>query len=202
MGLIKAAQRFDETRGFKFISYAVSWIRQSILEALSKNAKTVRMPQNKIQQQHVLKALIAKKSQENNGNFSIDDVCKELNIDHETYVILVNGNNSTSLDMQLNNDSEMTFLDIMEDKNTNMDNFISNDSRKIQLKLAFSCLKDTEREVLLYSFGLNKENREMTYSEVGYRLELSGERVRQIKIKALKKLRHYLERHFKSEIEL
>jgi RNA polymerase primary sigma factor len=202
MGLIKAAQRFDETRGFKFISYAVSWIRQSILEALSKNAKTVRMPQNKIQQQHVLKALIAKKSQENNGNFSIDDVCKELNIDHETYVILVNGNNSTSLDMQLNNDSEMTFLDIVEDKNTNMDNFISNDSRKIQLKLAFSCLKDTEREVLLYSFGLNKENREMTYSEVGYRLELSGERVRQIKIKALKKLRHYLERHFKSEIEL
>jgi RNA polymerase primary sigma factor len=202
LGLIKAAQRFDETRGFKFISYAVSWIRQSILEALSKNAKTVRLPQNKIQQQHDLKSLIAKKSQENNGNFSIDDICRELNIDHETYTILINGNNSTSLDMKLNNDSEMTFLDIMEDKNTNMDNFISNDSRKIQLKLAFSCLGHMEKEVLLYSFGINKENREMTYSEVGYRLELSGERVRQIRMKALKKLKSYLERHFKSEIEL
>ena len=202
MGLIKADQRFDETRGFKFISYAVSWIRQSILEALSKNAKTVRLPQNKIQQQHDLKALIAKKSQENNGNFSIDEVCKELNIDHETYNILVSGNSATSLDSKISNDNETTLLDVIEDKNAGIEKFISNDSRKIQLNLAFSCLKDTEREVLLYSFGLNKENREMTYSEVGYRLELSGERVRQIKIKALKKLRHYLERNFKSEIEL
>lgn len=202
MGLIKAAQRFDETRGFKFISYAVNWIRQSILEALSKNAKTVRLPQNKIQQQHDLKALIAKKSQENNGNFSIDEVCKELNIDHETYNILVSGNSATSLDSKISNDNETTLLDVIEDKNAGIEKFISNDSRKIQLNLAFSCLKDTEREVLLYSFGLNKENREMTYSEVGYRLELSGERVRQIKIKALKKLRHYLERNFKSEIEL
>ena len=202
MGLIKAAQRFDETRGFKFISYAVSWIRQSILESLSKNAKTVRMPQNKIQQQHELKHLIAKKSQENNGNFSIDEVCKELNIDHETYNILVSGNSATSLDSKISNDNETTLLDVIEDKNAGIEKFISDDSRKIQLKLAFSCLGHMEKEVLLYSFGLNKENREMTYSEVGYRLELSGERVRQIKIKALKKLKHYLERHFKSEIEI
>ena len=202
LGLIKAAQRFDETRGFKFISYAVSWIRQSILEALSKNAKTVRLPQNKIQQQLELRNLIAKKSQEGNGNFSVDEICKELNIDHETYAILVNGNNAASLDSQLSSDKETTLLDILEDENASIDNLIINDSRKIQLKFAFSCLGPIEKEVLLYSFGMNKENREMTYSEVGYRLELSGERVRQIRVKALKKLKGYLERNFGSEIDL
>jgi RNA polymerase sigma factor (sigma-70 family) len=150
----------------------------------------------------LLKIAEAKKSQENNGNFSIDEVCKELNIDHETYNILVSGNSATSLDSKISNDNETTLLDVIEDKNAGIEKFISDDSRKIQLKLAFSCLGHMEKEVLLYSFGLNKENREMTYSEVGYRLELSGERVRQIKIKALKKLKHYLERHFKSEIEI
>lgn len=202
LGLIKAAQRFDETRGFKFISYAVSWIRQSILDALSKNSKTVRLPQNKIQQQHDLKNLIAKKSQEGNGNFSVDEICKELSIDHETYAILVNGNVASSLDTQLSTDKELTLLDVLQDENANIEDFISTDTRKIQLKLAFSCLNPIEKEVLLCSFGMTKENREMTYGEVGDRLELSGERVRQIRIKALKKLKGYLVRHFGSEIEL
>ncbi len=200
VGLIKAAQRFDETRGFKFISYAVGWVRQSILEAIIKHGKLIRLPQNRVQQQNRLLDLITKKTQENNGFFSTDEICKELNIDHQTFNILFIGNKSTSLDTQINNDSETTLLDILKDETDNIDDHLTNITRKKQIETALSCLSEIEKEVIMLSYGINKQNREYTNIEIAHKLEFSSERIRQIKNKALKRLKILLNRKFGSEI--
>lgn len=200
LGLIKAAQRFDETRGFKFISYAVSWIRQSILESIAKNGTTVRLPQNKIQQQNHLKDLVNKKKQENNGYFSIDEVCKELNLDHITFNILYAGNKSTSLDSKLTPDGETTLLDVLKDDILNIDDYVTGNSRKKQIEFSLSCLSEIEKEVIILSYGLNDKNQELTNGEIATRLEFSSERIRQIKNNALRKLRTFMKRNFGSEI--
>jgi RNA polymerase primary sigma factor len=200
VGLIKAAQRFDETRGFKFISYAVSWVRQSILESILKHGKTIRLPQNRIQQQHRLLDLVTKKIQENNGFFSVDEVCRELNIDHQTFNILYIVNKSTSLDTQINNDSETTLLDILNNDENNPEDYVAINTRKNQIQTALSSLTDIEKEVIMLSYGLNKNNREFTNNEIATQLDFSSERIRQIKNTALKKLKISLKRNFGSEI--
>ena len=200
LGLIKAAQRFDETRGFKFISYAVNWVRQSILEALHKNGRMVRLPQNKISQQNKVLDLISKKTQENNGIFSVDDICYELNIDRQTFNVLLNGNKSTSLNSAVSNDNETTLLDTLKEEIINVDEYISDKTRKKQIENSLSCLTEIEKEIIILSFGINEKSEEFSNSEIGMRLDLSSERVRQLKIKSLKKLKIYLKNKFGSEI--
>lgn len=200
VGLIKAAQRFDETRGFKFISYAVNWIRQAILEAIAKNGQLVRLPQNKIQQQNHLKDLINKKKLENNGYFSIDEVCNEMNLDHKTFDILYVGNKATSLDTKLTPDCETTLLDVLNQDVLNIDDYVTGNSRKKQIELALSCLSELEREIIMLSYGLNDKNLELTNSEIANKLDFSSERIRQIKEKSLRKLKAFMKRNFGSEI--
>lgn len=200
LGLIKAAQRFDETRGFKFISYAVSWVRQSILEALHKNGRMVRLPQNRISQQNKILDLVSKKTQENNGTYSVDEICDELSIDRHTFNVLLFGNKSTSLNSAVSSDSETTLLDILNDEVINVDEYISNNTRKKQIESSLSCLTGIEKEIIILGFGLNEKNEELSNSEIGSRLDLSSERVRQLKIKSLKKLKIFLKNEFGSEI--
>jgi len=200
VGLIKAAQRFDETRGFKFISYAVAWVRQSILEAIAKHGQLVRLPQNKIQQQNHLKDLINKKKLENNGYFSIDEVSKELNIDHKTFDILYVGNKTSSLDTKLTPDCETTLLDVLNQDVLNIEDYVAGNYRKKQIELAFSCLSEMEKEVIKLSYGLNDKNLELTNTEIAHKLEFSSERIRQIKDKAIRKLRGFMKRNLGSEL--
>lgn len=200
LGLIKAAQRFDETKGFKFISYAVSWVRQSILEALYKNGKLIRLPQNRIAQINKIKDLISKKIQENNGTYNVDEICSEFNMDRFTFNLLIYGSKSTSLNSTVNTDSETTFMDIIKEDILNVEDFITENTRKQQIEMALDCLNEIEKEIILLSFGLNQENREYSNGEIALKLDFSSERVRQLKVKSLKKLKLSLKEKFGSEI--
>lgn len=197
IGLIKAAKRFDETRGFKFISYAVSWVRQSILDSIHKNGRTIRIPQNRLAQQLKIRDLVSKKMQEMSGNICVDEICKELNIDIVTFNQLTSNNNVFSYDKFVSQDSEQTYLDLLSDEKNNIDLSIDDDSRRKQISEAFSCLTEIEVYVIQNSFGMNKERREYSTTELGEILDFTSERIRQIKAKAMKKLKINLSRKYK-----
>lgn len=192
LGLIKAATKFDETRGFKFISYAVSWIRQSIMDAISKNARLVRLPSNKLSQQHKVKQLIAKKQQENCGDFSEFEICEELNIDIETFNILSNTSPSISLDKNINNDGDTKMIDVMPSESDRIEDHVNLFTTRRQASLAVSCLTEIERYIILNSFGINAENREYTHMELALKMDYTSERIRQIKQKSLLKMKKFL----------
>lgn len=192
LGLIKAAQRFDETRGFKFISYAVGWIRQAIMEAIHKHSRTVRLPSNRIQQMNELKDVTSKLAQENEGQISIADVCDKMKIDYGTYNLLMASNGSVSMDKKVSDDDNLTLHDFMEDENSDLELHISDMSMKRQIQMALSCLNDFEKEIILNSFGLNKDGREMTLGELAERNDYSSERIRQIREKSLIKMKRFL----------
>jgi RNA polymerase primary sigma factor len=192
LGLIKAAQRFDETRGFKFISYAVGWIRQAIMEAIQKHSRTVRLPSNRIQQINELREVTSKLAQENEGQISIADVCDKMKIDYETYNLLMASNGSVSMDKKVSDDDDLTLHDFMEDESSDLELHISDMSMKRQIQMALSCLNDFEKEIILNSFGLNKDGREMTLGELAERNDYSSERIRQIREKSLIKMKRFL----------
>jgi RNA polymerase primary sigma factor len=192
LGLIKAAQRFDETRGFKFISYAVGWIRQAIMEAIQKHSRTVRLPSNRIQQINELREVTSKLAQENEGQISIADVCDKMKIDYETYNLLMASNGSVSMDKKVSDDDDLTLHDFMKDENSDLELHISSMSMKRQIQMALSCLNDLEKEIILNSFGLNKDEREMTLGELAERNDYSSERIRQIREKSLIKMKRFL----------
>lgn len=203
LGLIRAAQKFDETRGFKFISYAVGWIRQSILDAIYRNGKIVRLPQNKVMQQNKLRDIIQKKLQDNNGVFCHQEVCDEMQIDNDTLSILLQNINSLSLDSPMNSDTDRTYLDILGNESCEFENLIDLVSKKKILNMSFICLTDLEKDVIFCCFGLDSSNKDMTFAEMGEKFKLSGERVRQIRDRALKKLRYYFIKNFdKNEINI
>lgn len=197
MGLIRAATRFDETRGFKFISYAVNWIRQAILEALSKNARLVRIPGNRYGQQSKIKDLISRMQQENSGSYSAQEICKELNIDIETYNVIVNGNSSISLDKTISQDSDMKLIDTMENTSDTIDQHMNSIMNKKQIEIAVSCLNELEKTIIFKAFGINEQNREYSNSEIAMELDCSSEKVRQMKQKSLTKMKRHLSTHFK-----
>ena len=191
LGLITAAERFDETRGFKFISYAVWWIRQSILQTLAEHSRVVRLPLNRVDLLRRISRYVNNRQQETSGRPPEEEIAKELGITVEQVVdTLASGQRILSLDMTFGEDEENSLLEIMTDENQESpDHLLMRNSLEDEILAALDTLEEREREVIRLYFGLGGDS-EMTLEEIGIRFRLTRERVRQIKEKALRKLRH------------
>lgn len=193
LGLIKAAQRFDETRGFKFISYAVWWIRQSILQALAEQARIVRLPLNKIGSINKINKAFSKLEQQFERTPSPAELaeCLEMTVD-EVKQSLANSGRHISMDAPLTNDDDAsnTMYEVYQsDGNTSPEDNLLSQSLQIEIKRAFHTLTVRESDVIKLYFGLSGEH-PMTLEEIGQRYDLTRERVRQIKEKALRRMKH------------
>jgi RNA polymerase primary sigma factor len=200
LGLIKAAQRFDETRGFKFISYAVWWIRQSILQALAEQARIVRLPLNKIGSINKINKTFSKLEQEFQREPTIEEIAAILEIRPELIEDSMNVSNiHISMDAPLKDEEGNTMYDVMlnEESPSPDKNLISNSLRK-EIERSLSTLGEREADILRYYFRLNNIQPH-TLEEIGDEFGLTRERVRQIKEKAIKKLKNqYRNRLLKS----
>ena len=190
IGLIKAAEKFDETRGFKFISYAVWWIRQSILQALAEQSRMVRLPLNQVSAVSRINKLIMKFEQEHERKPSADELSELIDETPEKIRDSLRANGRPmSMDAPLGDGDDSTLLEVISD-----DNMPSTDGRMIDTSLAteidrmLDTLDEREKTIVEMCFGIN--NREMTLEEISEKFGLSRERVRQIREKALLKLRH------------
>ncbi len=191
LGLIKAASRFDETRGFKFISYAVWWIRQSILQALAEQSRVVRLPLNRVGALNKIGKALSALEQEFEREPSAFEIADkvEMTAFEVTDTLKISGKH-VSLDAPFNQDEESRLLDVLEnDEMPSPDNFLMNESLKIEVERALETLTEREAEVIKLYFGLGREH-PMTLEEIGEMFKLTRERVRQIKEKAIKRLRH------------
>ncbi len=191
LGLIKAAKRFDETRGFKFISYAVWWIRQSILQALAEQSRIVRLPLNRVGALNKIGKAYSNLEQEFEREPSALELAQELDMDvSEVADNLKIAGRHVSMDAPFVQGEENRLLDVIEDDQQPSPDFIlMNESLKSEIQRALSTLSTREAEVIKLYFGLNKEH-SMTLEEIGERFNLTRERVRQIKEKAIRRLRH------------
>ena len=190
MGLIKAARKFDETRGFKFISYAVWWIRQSILQAISDQSRIVRMPLNQVGFQSKLSKIRTNFEQKYERQASIEELAEEMGTDHAKIAEALGTNGKKiSVDAPLQNDDSSAMIDTMTDESQEpTDIQMEKESLDADLNTALSFLQEREQTVLKLLFGIGGET-EMTAEEVANKLELTRERVRQIKERALRRLR-------------
>ncbi|MEJ6754627.1 MAG: RNA polymerase sigma factor RpoD/SigA [Flavobacteriales bacterium] len=191
LGLIKAAQRFDETRGFKFISYAVWWIRQSILQALAEQSRIVRLPLNQVGSLNKINKAFSRLEQEFERPPSSDELATALELTEEkvkdTMKIsgrhvsvdapFVDGEDNSLLDVMVNNDSPKADLELMRE------------SLQREIERSLSTLNDREKDVVMLFFGIGKQHG-LTLEEIGTKFSLTRERVRQIKEKAIRRLRH------------
>ncbi|MBD3168328.1 MAG: sigma-70 family RNA polymerase sigma factor [candidate division Zixibacteria bacterium] len=191
IGLIKAAKRFDETRGFKFISYAVWWIRQAILQALAEQSRIVRLPLNRVGTLHKIGKISSSLEQTYGREPSPDEIAKELELTElEVSDTLKISNTHLSLDAPFSVSEDNSLIDILEDDmQAPPDETLMDDSLKIEIGKALNSLSPREAEVINLYFGLNHE-KALTLEEIGARFGLTRERVRQIKEKAIKRLRH------------
>jgi RNA polymerase primary sigma factor len=191
LGLIKAAKRFDETRGFKFISYAVWWIRQSILQALAEQSRIVRLPLNRVGALNKIGKAYSNLEQEFEREPSASEIAQELDMDvSEISDNLKIAGRHISMDAPFAQGEENSLLDVIEnDQQPSPDYVLMNESLKNEISRALSTLSNREAEVIKLYFGLNKEH-SMTLEEIGERFNLTRERVRQIKEKAIRRLRH------------
>jgi RNA polymerase primary sigma factor len=193
VGLIKAAQRFDETRGFKFISYAVWWIRQSILQALAEQARIVRLPLNKIGSISKINRMYSELEQKLERPPSADELAFELEVTvDEVKQALASSGRHTSMDAPLveGDDSSSSMYDILtNDSLPSPENALMNDSLKREINRSLATLTPREASVLKLFYGLD-DNVQMSLDEIGKRYDLTRERVRQIKEKAVRRLRH------------
>ena len=193
IGLIKAAQRFDETRGFKFISYAVWWIRQSVMQAISEQSRIVRLPLNKIGNITKINRTFAQLEQIHEREPSVYEVAEVLDItSKEVKDLLKIAGRHISVDAPLTSDSESnTMLDLMSEKDSilNPDKDLMTESLRYEIERSFSTLSSREAEVLRLYFGINCKAA-FTLEEIGEKFALTRERVRQIKEKSLRKLKH------------
>ena len=189
IGLVKAAQKFDETRGFKFISYAVWWIRQSILQAISEQSRIVRMPLNQVGFQSKLSKAIVNFEQENEHRPSVQELADILETDEEKVREALGTNGKkVSVDAPFQDEESGSLIDIMTDETAPAtDNKMERESLSKDLDAALGTLSDRERQVLKMLFGIGCN--EMTADEGANTLSLTRERVRQIKERALKRLR-------------
>ena len=191
LGLIKAAQRFDETRGFKFISYAVWWIRQSILQALAEQSRSVRLPLNQVGSLNKINKAFSRLEQEFERPPSSDELASALDIPEDKVkdtmkvsgrhvsvdAPFVDGEDNSLLDVMVNNDSPKADLELMRE------------SLQREIERSLSTLSDREKDVVMLFFGIGKKHG-LTLEEIGSKFDLTRERVRQIKEKAIRRLRH------------
>lgn len=189
LGLIKAAKKFDETRGFKFISYAVWWIRQSILQAISEQSRIVRMPLNQVGFQSKLAKAIVNFEQENERRPSVQELADILETDEaKVQEALGTNGKKVSVDAPFQDDDSNSLIDIMTDESApTTDNNMEKESLSADLNAALGTLSEREQTVLKMLFGIGCN--EMTAEEVANSLNLTRERVRQIKERALRRLR-------------
>ena len=191
LGLIKAAQRFDETRGFKFISYAVWWIRQSILQALAEQSRIVRLPLNQVGSLNKINKAFAKLEQEYERPPSASEMAQALDLPEDKVADtikvsgrhisvdapFVDGENNSLLDVLVNSDSPKADVDLMRE------------SLQREIERSLSTLTERERDVIRLFFGIGMQHG-LTLEEIGSKFDLTRERVRQIKEKAIRRLRH------------
>jgi RNA polymerase primary sigma factor len=191
LGLIKAAQRFDETRGFKFISYAVWWIRQSILQALAEQSRIVRLPLNQVGSLNKINKAFSKLEQEFERPPSSDELATALDLPEDKVkdtlkvsgrhvsvdAPFVDGEDNSLLDVMVNNDSPKADLSLMKE------------SLQREIERSLSTLSDREKDVVMLFFGIGMQHG-LTLEEIGTKFDLTRERVRQIKEKAIRRLRH------------
>ncbi len=189
LGLLKAAERFDETRGFKFISYAVWWIRQSILQAISEQSRIVRLPLNQVGSVNKINREINKFEQMNERRPSLEEIAEKIDLPEEKIddAININGHH-ISMDAPFVDGEDNSLLDIMPNNDAPMaDNTLVTESLKAEIQNALNILNERERNVIEASYGINCP--ELTLEEIGNKFGLTRERVRQIKEKAIRKLR-------------
>jgi RNA polymerase primary sigma factor len=191
LGLIKAAQRFDETRGFKFISYAVWWIRQSILQALAEQSRIVRLPLNKIGSINKINKAYAQLEQLYEREPNSDEIAHLLEIsENEVKESLKNSGRHVSMDAPLVQDEDNTMYDVLKsEESTTPDTGLLYESLRKEIERAVSTLTQREADVVRLYFGLNGSH-PMTLEEIGEKFDLTRERVRQIKEKAIRRLKH------------
>lgn len=191
LGLIKAAQRFDETRGFKFISYAVWWIRQSILQALAEQSRIVRLPLNRVGSLNKISKTFSELEQRFEREPSPDEMAGFLDISTSDVLdtLKISGRH-VSMDAPFANGEENSLLDVLQDDTEETpDSVLLIDSLRREVQRALSTLTQREADVVTFYFGLNGEQ-PLTLEEIGEKFVLTRERVRQIKEKAIRRLRH------------
>ncbi|OGC79696.1 MAG: RNA polymerase subunit sigma [candidate division Zixibacteria bacterium RBG_16_43_9] len=191
IGLIKAAKRFDETRGFKFISYAVWWIRQAILQALAEQSRIVRLPLNRVGTLHKIGKISSSLQQEFGREPSPAEIAKELELSTlEVSDTLKISNTHLSLDAPFSTSEDNSLMDVLEDElQPAPDEALLDESLRLEIERVLRTLSGREAQVISLYFGLTQE-KPLTLEEIGARFGLTRERVRQIKEKAIRRLRH------------
>ena len=191
LGLIKAARRFDETRGFKFISYAVWWIRQSILQALAEQSRIVRLPLNKIGSINKINKMYAFLEQENEREPSPEEIANRLDMSvNEVKESLKNSGRHVSMDAPLVEGEDSNLYDVLRSgESPNPYRALVQESLRIEIERALETLTPREADVVRLYFGLG-DYQPMTLEEIGETFDLTRERVRQIKEKAIRRLKH------------
>lgn len=193
VGLIKAASKFDETKGFKFISYAVWWIRQSILQALIEQPRVVRLPMNKATIYNKIQRAIVEFEQNNQREPSNDELAELLEMKPDELAMLrATLTFHLSIDTPINEDDDTTSLDLMSDNSVSTpDSLLIDESLHEELEHALEALTEREAEIVRYYFGINEFNQSYSLDEIGIKMHLTRERVRQVKDKAIRKMRRF-----------
>ena len=189
IGLLKAAEKFDETRGFKFISYAVWWIRQSILQAIAEQSRVVRLPLNQVGSLNKINRVLNKFEQENERRPSVDEIAESTDIPQEKIEDALKANtHQVSVDAPVSDSDGANMLDFMQSDSTpNADEMLLKESLREEIASALSVLNERERNVVEAFYGINQP--ECTMEEIGKKYGLTRERVRQIREKAIRRLK-------------
>lgn len=189
LGLIKAAKKYDETRGFKFISYAVWWIRQSIMQAISEQSRIVRVPINQMGVMHKMRKVVQQFEQEYQRLPSIDEIAEQIDLPKEKIVEIMSMiTKKISMDAPISTNDDGNLLDVLPNKNSpSADEDLLEEGLKKEIERLLVSLSEREQIILRGYFGINQ--REMSLEEIGEQTGLTRERVRQLKEKAIKRLR-------------
>ena len=191
LGLIKAAEKFDETRGFKFSSYAVGWIRQSILQAIAEQSRIVRLPLNQVGSVNKINRALNKFEQEHERRPSVDEIAETTDLPEDKIADAMNANTRhVSVDAPFVDGDDNSLLDILANNDAPMaDNELVKQSLQTEISRALQLLNERERNIIEAFFGINQP--ELTLEEIGNKYGLTRERVRQIKEKAIRRLRNH-----------